>query len=250
MSEVNRKRRSRRGAGSHTGAIWAEDEATRVRVVEGVCRTLHQTYGLPRLGNPTDPLDDLIYIILSNKTPQDRAERVFRGLKRQYPRWEAVLEGDPVSFERAIYPAGLVGAKARQILAALSKIRADFGACDLSSLSGWSYREVHDYLVSLPGVSDKVAKCVMLYTLGAEVLPVDSHVHRVARRLGWTDRNEPRQAHAELEELVPPALRFGFHVGSIVHGRKICRPARPNCRQCPIKHWCHFYQNQVNSEEV
>ena len=130
------------------------------------------------------------------------AWRLFGGLKRRFGKWEELLESPASTLIELIKSGGLGVKKSLQIRSLLQKIKADFVCCDLGSLKGKPEHEIQDYLVALPGVSLKVAKCVMLYTLGAEVLPVDAHVHRVARRLGWTERNAD-QCHEELEALVP-----------------------------------------------
>jgi endonuclease III len=225
----------------HTGSIWKETLSKRSRIVKQVCKKLEQTYGKPRLGNPTEPLDDLVYIIISNKTPPDRADKLYQTLKATYKSWDEVLVKGFRKLERILEPGGLVKAKAPQMWAALEKVKADFGTCDLSALKKMPEREAYDYLVSLPGVSKKVAKCIMMYTLDMDVLPVDSHVHRVSKRLGWTNKTEPRQAHEELEALVPPELRYAFHVDCIVHGREICRPAQPLCSSCVVRKSCSYY---------
>ena len=91
---------------------------------------------------------------------------------------------------------------------------------------------------SIAGVSDKVARCVMMYTLGAKVLPVDAHVHRLARRLGWTERKRADECHSELEAIIPPERRFTFHVAAILHGRAVCRPRDPRCAECCLRSYC------------
>ena len=114
--------------------------------------------------------------------------------------------------------------------------------CDLSYLASLETQAAQEYPVSIPGVSKKVAKCVLMYTMHGTVLPVDSHVHRVARRLGWTARKRADQCHEELESLVPPHRRYAFHVDCIEHGRAVCRPQKPNCQICTISGYCEFFR--------
>ena len=152
----------------------------------------------------------------------------------------------PISALRSLLrPAGLSVIKSRHIRAAFRSIKESFGVCDLSPLKGLAPEAAQDYLVGLPGVSEKVAKCVMMYTLGAAVLPVDTHVHRISGRLGWTARKRADQCHAELEALVPPILRRDFHVACVAHGRKVCRPLNPLCHECPISRYCTFFKAAV-----
>lgn len=199
VDKLGANRRARWG-----GAIWDKPSETRARTVERVCEALERCYGRPRFGNPTDPLDDLVYIVISNKTSPEVALRTYRRIKESFGTWEDVLAAPASDLRSILKPAGLAAVKSEQIRAALFKIEEDFGSCQLKGLDRLDEPEIHQYLVSLPGVSDKVAKCVMMYTMGANVLPVDAHVHRVARRLGWTARKRADQSHEELEALVPP----------------------------------------------
>lgn len=212
------------------------------RTAIGVCQKLEAEYGRKRLGNPKEPLDDLVFIIISNKTAALTANRTYRRLKETYATWDRVLLSRPATLRSILKPAGLSGVKSRQLRKALQKIREDFGTCDLGTLRGRPQAFVHRYLTSLPGVSDKVAKCVMMYTMGAKVLPVDIHVHRVATRLGWTTKKRADQCHEELEALVPPRWRYVFHVACVLHGRSTCRPHAPSCGGCCINRFCEYYR--------
>lgn len=225
-----------------SGRIWAETSIARRKVVSAVCDALQGAYGTPRLGNPKRPVDDLIYIVISNKTNPAMAEKVYRRLKETHQNWEDLLDSRPAVLRSILKPAGLSTVKSRQLRAALQIMRGDFGKCDLRSLRGKTEAEIHSYLTALPGVSDKVARCVMMYTMGAKVLPVDSHVHRIASRLGWTARKRADQCHEELESLVPPDRRYAFHVDAVLHGRKVCRPERPECDRCCIRRYCGYFR--------
>lgn len=145
---------------------------------------------------------------------------------------------------RILQPAGLSIIKAKQLRGAIARIGRDFGRCDLRELRKWPESDIENYLVGLPGVSEKVAKCVMMYTLGCSVLPVDTHVHRIASRLGWTKKRRADQCHGELEALVPRHRRYAFHVDCIAHGRSVCRPTNPACGDCCIKEHCDFYKGR------
>jgi len=225
-----------------TGVVWSKSPRARAQIVRRVCEALERTYGRPCFGNPEDPLDDLIYTIVSNKTSPSIAQETYARMKGEFAVWDDALVSPPSTLQLLLQSAGLATVRSQQIRAALEKITSDFGSCDLTQLKERSEREIEDYLVSLPGASDKVAKCVMMYTMGADVLPVDSHVHRIAGRLGWTSRKRSDQCHEELEALVPPKRRSAFHVGCIAHGRSICRPTTPLCDQCCISRHCTRFQ--------
>lgn len=215
---------------------------SRAQIIQIVGEKLEKRYGNPRLGNPEDPLDDLFFILLSNKTPPDRAQKAYNDLKAHYPSWINAREDESSEIERIIRPAGLFRKKTSQLLSILDILHSDFGGCNLEFMNDQSETEVLKYLMNLPGVSKKVAKCVMMYTLDFEVLPVDVHTHRIAYRLGWTTKNRPETCQDELEELIPHNRRYSFHVNCVAHGRSTCISSRPKCKDCDISIHCDYYQ--------
>jgi endonuclease III len=229
--------------------IWRAPVVQRRRIVNRVCAALEKTFGSPRLGNPKDPVDDLTYLMLSNRTQAKTAQEVYSALKLLRHTWNEVAALPTRSIARVIRPAGFADIRSAQIRGALRKIARRFGKCSLDELRRWSEEDAHQFLVSLPGVSDKVAKCVMMYTLGFEVLPVDVHVFRVSTRLGWTSRCRASECHADLETLVPPKLRYGFHVNCIALGRQFCQSSEPLCNACPISKLC-IYSRQRTHEPI
>ncbi len=227
-----------------TGTIWKKNSRTRAQIVRRVCEALETEYGRPRLGNPKESMDDLIYIIISNKTSPAIAQSTYARIKDRFDTWDDALAVSTLTLQELLRPAGLANVKSHQINKSLKRISINFGSCDLGGLCKIPIDEVRNYLVSLPGVSDKVAKCVMMYTMDAEVLPVDSHVHRIANRLGWTSRKRPDQCHDELEALVSAKRRYAFHVDCILHGRSVCRPQNPHCDSCCISRHCAWCQSE------
>lgn len=211
------------------------------RTVRAVCERLEDRYGKSRLGNPADPVDDLIYVTLSNRTAPKVAKEVYRVLKQRYANWDEMLRDGERALSEVLAPAGLSKIRGGYIMAALTQIKSDFGKIDIRSLSRENIEVSLQYLTKLPGVSGKVARCIMMYTLGHKVLPVDVHVHRIAIRLGWTDRKRADQCHDELEALVPPDDRYLFHVACVQHGRSVCRPRKPDCTRCCIRRFCRYY---------
>ena len=221
-----------------TGRIWDLSSRVLRARVDAVCLALLEAYGEVRLGNPRESLDDLVYVMLSNRTGPETARAVFREVKAAFPLWDSLPESSMSDLLRILRPAGLSEVRARHLIGSLRQLRADFGATTLDPVVGMEQREAEAYLRSLPGVSEKVAKCVMMYTMGHQVLPVDVHVHRIASRLGWTARKRADQSHAELESLVPEPRRFAFHVDCVMHGRLICKSRKPSCTECCIRAHC------------
>jgi endonuclease III len=211
--------------------------------IREVCAALECAYGNPRLGNQDDPLDELVYIILSTRTGDRSFRETFARLKRTYPQWDELTASDLPALEALLAPGGLGRLKARQIVAILDRLRDAFGSATLDPLENMSDREAEDFLTGLPGVAAKIAKCVLMYSLGRQVLPVDVHVHRVATRLGLRTKKRPDTSQQLVEAAVPPELRYGFHVNAIAHGRTVCLPRLPRCEVCPVSRWCAYYRN-------
>jgi endonuclease III len=139
----------------------------------------------------------------------------------------------------AIRPGGIADVKARRIQDILREIESREGVPNLDRLSELSDVEAEGYLRSLPGVGPKTAACVLLFSLGRPAFPIDTHVHRVAGRLGLVRPSAtPEVAHRELAPAVPPDIRYSFHVGLIRHGREICKPRMPRCSSCALFDLC------------
>jgi len=228
------------------GMITANQGLTRKAV--RASKILHATYGSPRHGNKEDPLDELIFIILSQMTTHPSFNRVFDRLKREYGMWDRVLRMPLKGLRTAIKEAGLSNQKAPRIKVILDRIRRDFGVVSLAPLRAMPDSETEEYLVSLPGVGIKTAKCVMMYSLGRQVLPVDTHVWRVALRLGLVDRCVPyTRVHEAMEGVVPPEYRYTLHVNAVSHGRVLCTARGPKCFQCPLSSLCDHAKSRGTS---
>lgn len=208
--------------------------------IRRITRVLRDAYRNPRHGNPKDPLDDLVYIILSTRTRDSSFTSTFQNLKREFPDWNAVFPKSRSRIERLLVPGGLGKLKTRQVIAIIRNIRDEFGIATLAPLAKMTNSEAESFLTSLPGVGPKIAKCVLMYALNRRVLPVDVHVHRVASRLGFRTKKRPDTSQQLIESAVPAELRYSFHVNAIAHGRKLCLNRNPKCAQCPISRWCQY----------
>jgi endonuclease III len=180
-----------------------------------------------------------VLTILSQNTSDVNSSRAYAAMRDRYPTWEALASARTADLVRAIRSGGLANTKAPRILAVLREIREREGGFDLSWMLDASDQEVAEYLTSLPGVGPKSAAVVLAFSLGRAALPVDTHVHRVAGRLGLVPPKATAvKAQIALERVVPPTLRVSMHVGLIRHGRQICRAGRPRCEECPLRDLC------------
>lgn len=129
--------------------------------------------------------------------------------------------------------------KARAIKGVLAAVLRDEGALSLERLRDLPTDEAWDMLTNLPGVGPKTAAIVLCFAMGRPVLPVDTHVHRVSRRLGLIAPGVgAAAAHEALGAAVPSETVYRFHVALIRHGRKTCRARRPACADCVVADLC------------
>jgi endonuclease-3 len=203
---------------------------------------LDDFYGRPVLSSRYPPVDELVFTVLSQNTADVNTERTFASLKARFPEWTAARDASVEEIEEAIALGGLSHTKAPRIKRILEALSARTGAPDLGELDGMTDGEAQEFLVSLPGVGPKTAACVLLFALQRPVMPVDTHVHRVARRLGIIDdKVTADQAHPLLTELAGPddaAQVYAVHVDLVRHGRRICHARRPACGECPLASMC------------
>lgn len=208
--------------------------------VEKVTETLVQRFGHPTLGNKKNPFSELLYILLSSKTPPDRYQEVYRTLRRVYKRAESLADARWEDVAKVISHGGLQNRKARAITFIARRLRQEFGRVTLAPLAKTTNDEAEDFLTSLPEVSKKTARCVLMYALGRPVFPVDGHCFRIAQRLGWVPKGvylTDRRAD-ELQDGVPERLRRDLHVGMVLLGRDFCLPKNPRCCECPLLRFC------------
>ena len=145
----------------------------------------------------------------------------------------------PATVADAIRSGGLANTKAPRIQAILREVAEREGAYSLDRLREMPDVEARDYLTSLPGIGPKTAAVVLSFALGRDAMPVDTHVHRVTRRLGIVpDEASAERADRILHDLVPDGLRTPLHVAFIRLGREICKAPVPRCAQCPLKDLC------------
>jgi len=207
--------------------------------VEEIIALLEREYGPREWRSDRDPVDVLIQTILSQNTSDTNSDRAFASLKGGFDSWEAIAAAPVDHVARAIQSGGLFRIKAARIQRILDQIRQEQGHINLDALREMRMSAAEDYLMRLPGVGHKTASCVLLFSLGKPSLPVDTHVFRVAKRLGLVDyKVSVEEAHRLLQEQTPPALIHQFHVHMIEHGRRICHARRPSCKTCILSGVC------------
>ena len=196
---------------------------------------LRREYGRPVLRAHRAPIDELILTVLSQNTNDRNRDVAWARLRERLPTWDAVREAPVAEIEDAIRPGGLAPTKAVRIKRILEALAGD----DLSWLEDAPLEEARDYLCDLPGVGRKTAACVLLFSFGRPEVPVDTHVYRVASRLGLIRRGASfDEAHDEMLRLVDPDDAYEVHVLLIRHGRRTCIAREPRCAECPLRRMC------------
>ncbi len=220
---------------------------------------LIDTYGEPENEPDYDPLGGLIGTILSQHTSDVNSERAYEQLVAAFPTWEEVRDAPTYLLAEAIRGGGLANVKAPRIQDALHTLteqqQAQGGTKPLAAfLSGELAKrtpeEAWRYLRGIPGVGPKTAACVLMFNLGLPVMPIDTHVHRVAQRLGLIGpKVNADQAHEVFDKMTPPQWVYPLHVNLIRHGRQICHAQRPECTRCALYQEC-AYVGSVNAQET
>ncbi len=206
---------------------------------EAVIRLLSDAYGSPEWKPRMEPLDELIFTVLTQHTSDLNAERAFSRMRRVYPAWSDVVSAPAADLAGELRQGGLANQKSVRIQEILREVLRRRGHFDVSFLGRLTLDEAREWLLSLPGVGPKTAAVVLAFSFGMPALPVDTHVHRVTQRLGLIGaKTSADKAHGELEMLVPPGLRFAFHVLLISHGRKVCSARSPKCDSCVLAEVC------------
>jgi len=182
-----------------------------------------------------EPLRVMLSILLSNRSNRSVVRRVVAELLRRYPGPEAML-GDPEGVHRALQPLGLAALRARAVLG-LARLLAEAGGVE--AFLGLPAEEARRRLLGVPGVGEKTADVLLMALWGVDVFPVDTHIARIASRLGLVEPGtRPEQVRRLLEPLIPYGLRAHAHLAMIRLGREVCRPRRPRCGECPLRGLC------------
>lgn len=207
-----------------------------VRRIEAVLR---KEYGVPKVAPARTLLDALVETILSQNTTDVNSSRAFRALRRRFPHWSDVLAAPAVEIAATIRSAGLANTKAPRIKTILARLQGERGRLSLKHLGDMSNTAATDYLLSLPGVGPKTAACTLLFGMGRDIFPVDTHIHRLCRRLGIVSRfATAERTQDEMASLFPKGRALSLHVNLIRHGRQVCKAQRPQCGGCALAGMC------------
>lgn len=188
-----------------------------------------------------EPLDDLMLTVLSQNTNDINRDKAYEKLRENYSTWDKVAEALTSDIAESVRVAGLGNTKASYMKQILEIVKKKFGKYSIKELRSWQPKEARDFLVSLPGVGVKTAGIVLVFDLGIPAFPVDTHVARISRRLGWVkEKTPPDKIQLYLESTLPKERFAGAHLNFLMHGRNICNARNPKCKECQVKKLCKF----------
>ena len=209
-----------------------------------VCDILIRYYGKAVSSRKLPPLDELVMTILSQHTNDVNMFRAFETLKERFSTWEEVLEAPQDDVALFIKSSGMYNLKAKRIQATLREIHNRVGKLDLSLLETMEIEKAKKWLTSLHGVGPKTAAIVLLFSFERPVLPVDTHVWRVTKRLGIIGEKVSREkAHVLLEKYMPRSCIPSLNKNLVRHGREVCKAQNPKCEDCFLSHLCVYYDS-------
>lgn len=208
--------------------------------IRAIGRRLARAHGARRTApRRLPPIDELVLTVLSQHTSDVNRDRAFDDLRRAFPTWAEVADAPVPAIARAIRRGGLAPTKAVRIRALLAELRAQGRSLDGRAFTGMRAGALFDLLVALPGVGPKTAACVLLFSLGKPYFPVDTHVHRIALRLGLVPpKTDAVRAQRALQAAIAPAEMYAVHMDLIRHGRTVCDARRPRCEECVLRDLC------------
>ncbi len=179
----------------------------------------------------------IVAVALSAQTTDKSVNQVSPALFERYPDAEALAAAEPSEVEEYIKRIGMYRTKAKNIVAMAQKICCDFGG---------KVPNDYDSLISLPGVGRKTANVVLAVGFGQQRIAVDTHVFRVANRIGLADEKDVLKTELSLMERVPEERWSRTHHSLIFHGRQCCDARKPKCDICPIVSYCEYVNQAAN----
>ena len=229
----------------HSTVLDARTLAIRRKQYAKIAELLEEFYGYPEWRSHLPPVDELVSTILSQNTSDTNRDMAFEALQQRYPSWEAVRDAPEAEVVETVRSAGLANQKGPRIQAALRYLSDTQGAITLDFLTDMDIEAAKDWLIQINGIGPKTAAIILLFAFNKPAFPVDTHVHRVTKRLGLIGpKTSAERAHQELEAIIPPDDYYPAHLNIIRHGRQICHARRPRCEECPLTEYCDYYQSR------
>ena len=213
--------------------------------VDYIIKSLETHFGIPARIDGGDPLSSLVNTILSQSTNDRNRDMAYARLRQKYGTWEEVMEANAEDIALAIKPAGLSNQKSVRIKDVLLWIKRTYGELNIDFICDEDPQKVIEQFTQLKGVGIKTITVVLMFTCGVDVFPVDTHVHRICRRIGFVpDNATAEKTYHAMQTLVPSGKSYSLHMNFLKLGRTICKAIKPRCDECPIIDWCEYGSRQ------
>lgn len=213
-----------------------------MKKADRICSILMDKYGTKVSTRRLPAIDELVMTILSQHTNDVNMLRAYKSLEENYESWEEVLETSEEELAEVIKSSGMFRTKAKRIQATLREILHRVGELDLSVVETMDDKQAMKWLTSLYGVGPKTAAIVLLFSFGRPVLPVDTHVWRVSKRLGLIEGAVSRErAQVLLQKLIPKHCIPSLNHNMVRHGRELCKAQNPRCHSCFLRGHCDYF---------
>ncbi|MEP0917908.1 Fe-S cluster assembly protein HesB [Leptolyngbya sp. DQ-M1] len=233
---------------SRPPSVTPELQQKLIQIHDRLC----QEYGCPiPYFHNLDPLSELVSALLSHRTKNADSARAFKQLKAKFSTWEAVRDAPEKEIETAIAPCTWADQKALRLKQILQQITVERGELSIEFLANLSVEEARNWLESFPGIGRKTSAAVLAFSnLRRRALPVDSHHHRVAIRLGLIPETVAvAPAHDLLEAQLPAGWTaqqvYDNHEVLMLHGQRCCFYRSPQCDRCVVLSLCPYGQSRL-----
>ncbi len=183
-----------------------------------------------------DPFRILIGTVLSHRTRDESTRRATESLFSVYDTPEKLASANPRTVRKLIRSVGFYNVKARNVIRVAKQIVEEFGGRVPDDI---------DDLLTLHAVGRKTANCVLVYGFNKPAIPVDTHVHRIANRLGLVQTKTPEETEAELTKSIPKRYWLELNELFVRFGQTTCKPVGPRCDICTITASCRYYRDVV-----
>ncbi len=218
---------------THSNIQWVDDR-------------LVQLYGPRNRKLNIDPLEELISTILSQNTTDTNRDRAYRSLRTAYPSWNDVYRADRDLLKESIKVAGLVEQKSRAIQSVLDYLYTNHGSFDMKWICREDPWEMIDLFTQIKGIGIKTMSIVLCFACGKDIFPVDTHVNRICKRLGFSPENAtPNKTFSIMSEKIPSGRSRTLHLNMIKLGREICKARNPDCSGCVLLQRCPYGQQHA-----
>ncbi len=204
------------------------------KVLKGIAEMIGEKISaLEWVSQKRDPFQVLISTIISSRTKDEVTRRASEKLFSVYKNAYELSQANESKIEELIKPAGFYRVKAKRIKGVAQLIVKNFNGKVPNNI---------DDLLKLPSVGRKTANCVLVYGFGESAIPVDTHVHRIANRLGLVESKTPEETEHQLRERVEK--KYWIHINELFvkFGQRICKPIKPKCDICKLKSACKWYE--------